>query len=361
MGWIGIADQTEGRFSLHGFGPDCGFRPIEPSETLLTRGTFVLETRMSPDTRPQDLFGFTRVYPWERSFILKAVPGGGVFVLHKQGPSVQHEALQLPPNDRTDIIRISYSWDTVASWAQLALERPEHDYVLIRDISAPRPFLISDWREAMLGRARMMASDVVFAALSSRVEPVGPAPTLSGDVPVATADGYVPLRRLRAEDRIVTADGKQVSIQSTVRRTVPARGSFAPIRLRAPYLGLVSDIVVAPDQQVVLAGSDVEYIFGRESVLVAARHLVDGRVAYPETSGQLMTYHQLLTARHDILDVAATQLESLYVGRMRRDVRRFEASILAGQPRAQVPEHGRRVSHHIKPFEAITLIDTLAA
>ncbi|NRB03583.1 MAG: Hint domain-containing protein [Rhodobacteraceae bacterium] len=361
MGWIGIADRDEGRFSTRGFGEDIGFRRIGSEDVLLTRGSFVLETRMSPDSGPQELFSFERSYPWERAFSLKAIPGGGIFLIHKHGHSITHAAIQISSNDRTDVIRISYVWDSIEGWARLGLERPDESGVVIRDIEAPRPFLLADWREAMLGRGRTMAMDVQFAALSTRVEPIGPMPTLCSPSPILTPEGYKPISAMNFGDQVVTAPSETVTIGHRVARTVPARGSFAPIRLRAPYLGLVSDIVVSPYQKVILQGSDVEYIFGRESVLVAARHLMDGRVGRPEPCGALVTYHQLLTARHDVLTVGGTQLESLYIGRIRRDDEKFQSSLLAGYARNTLPEHGRRVSKEIKPFEAITLIDALAA
>ena len=57
------------------------------------------------------------------------------------------------------------------------------------------------------------------------------------------------------------------------------RPIFHPIRLRAGYFGLTRDIAVSPNQKLVLRGSDVEYMFGREAVLVPARHLLNNIAA----------------------------------------------------------------------------------
>ena len=91
--------------------------------------------------------------------------------------------------------------------------------------------------------------DVDFLAISTRIEPVGPMPALTSRVPLATPNGQVETARLHRGDLVMTDTGDCVPILRKVSRTVPARGSFRPVRLRAPYFGLQRDIVVAPQQQ----------------------------------------------------------------------------------------------------------------
>jgi len=73
-----------------------------------------------------------------------------------------------------------------------------------------------------------------------------------------------------------------VPVLQTATRTVPARGSFAPIRMRAPYFGLQDDIIISPEQHVVIDGPEVEYLFSCEKVLTPARNLVNGFAARTE-------------------------------------------------------------------------------
>lgn len=361
MGWIGIIDGSEGRFSFDGFGHDIGFRPIPRDTEWLTRGTFVLETRVSPDAGPQELFGFDRTHPYDRTFCISALPGGGVTIVLRSKHEVTHTSIQLPATDRTDVIRISFMWDTTQGWAQLCMERPENDLVLLQTLENPLPFLLDDWRETVLGRDRHMAQDVVFAALSTRIEPVGPMPSLAADTPLLSPSGYRPISQIGRGDPLISIQNARVPILHKISRTVPARGSFAPIKLRAPYLGLTSDIIVSPDQRLILSGTDVEYVFGREAVLVPARHLVDGRVASYVNTGSLMTYHQLVMPKHDVLDAVGCAIESQYVGRLRRDSDKLAASLLSAFKRDTLPEHGHRIAQELRPFEAITLIDARAA
>ena len=361
MGWIGIIDRLEGRFAPEGFGHDLGFRKL-PRDTLhLDRGTFVLETRVSPDARPQELFGFAHTYPSDRTFLISAIPGGGATLVIQQGEDLTHASVPFPTTDRTDVVRISYMWDVEHNWGKLCLERPDSDLVLQRDVENPLAFALEDWRNTILGHGRYMAHDIVFAALSTRIEPIGPTPSLSAETPLLSPSGYRPISQIGRGDMLISTKNARVPVLHKISRTVPARGSFAPVHLRSPYLGLTSDIIVSPDQRLVLSGSDVEYDFGREAVLVPARHLVDGRVGTFLNQGSLATYHQLIMPKHDILDAVGCALESQYVGRIRRDQERLAASLLAGFKRDTLPEHGHRIAQELRPFEAITLIDGRAA
>ena len=105
-------------------------------------------------------------------------------------------------------------------------------------------------------------------------------PGLTAHTPITTQFGDKPICKLRRGDLVVTDEGELVPVLQVVRRIVPARGSFHPIRLRAPYFGLSRDIVVAPHQRLIMAGSQVEYIFSKEAVLVPARHLINDVSAF---------------------------------------------------------------------------------
>jgi len=146
-----------------------------------------------------------------------------------------------------------------------------------------------------------------------------------------------------------------------IRRTVPAKGSFQPARLRAPYFGLARDITVAPQQRMVIDGSEVEYLFGRESVLIPAQHLVNGVSAITRDDMPLITYCQLLLPNHEAVLAAGCPLESLYIGRIRRHATRLTASMLSEFARHSLPEHVKSAYPVLKPFEAITLANQRAA
>jgi hypothetical protein len=362
MGWIAIIDQHEGRFAPQGLDKPGTGRSYSPDH-LIPRGTLLLETRLSPDGRPQTLLAFQRLHPWPGTFSLRALPQGGIILVITQGDEIRHATLPLQADGRTDIVRLTYSWDAPARWGRLTLERPESDLIHSIDLPPPHPMPMADVEALARHRHnREMDPDVDFFAISTRVEPVGPMPALTSRVPIATPYGDMPVGQLRRGDLVLTDTGISVPILRMVSRTVPARGSFRPVRLRAPYFGLREDIVVAPQQRLVISGSEVEYMFGREAVLVPARHLRNGRSALYAKGPALVTYHHLLLPGHEaILAAGKCALESLYIGRLRRKPDHLQQSVLCDADRSRLPEHAKPVWPVLKPFEAITLAMQRAA
>lgn len=133
------------------------------------------------------------------------------------------------------------------------------------------------------------------------------------------------------------------------------------MRLRAGYFGLTRDIAVAPDQRLVMRGSDVEYTFGREAVLVPARHLVNNVSAVYAKGPETVALYQILLPGHEAVMASGCAVESLYIGRIRRKPEQLAASMLAEIDRSRLPEHAKPVWPVFKPFEAITLASSRAA
>lgn len=365
MGWIGISDQTEGRFALCGLGgaaPATADAALLDDCALMPRGTLMIETRLSSEGRPQTLLSFSRSHPWSGSFSVQALPDGGIVLIETQAGDVRHATLPYQPDDRTDTLRLTYCWDAPAKWGRLSLERPENDRVHAISLPPPHPMPLADMHTIITDpRQRQLDPDVIFIAISDQIEPIGPMPGLSANVPVCTPTGFVAASELKRGDCVDTDDGQIVPVLQNVSRSVPAFGSFRPVRLRAPYFGLRRDIVVAPQQRLVIRGSEVEYLFGSEAVLVPARHLVNGFSALYADSPDVVTYHHLLLPGHEAIIAAGASTESLYVGRLRRNPDLFGASILSGCDRARLPEHPKPLWPVLKPFEAITLALNRAA
>lgn len=366
MAWIAISDHEEQRFSLSGLGSDAG-RASTASEkmtpdTLLTRGSILLETRLAPEGRPQTLLSYRRMHPWVSGFSIQSIPNGGIAVVIHQGAEVFHTALAHDGTGRGDTLRITWSWDAPARWGQLAIERVGSDKLFLSRVDMPKPLMLADLQVmAMDPLQRHLDTDVTFFAVSDAIEPVGPMPTLTAHVPIATPYGYRLAGQLKRGDLVRTAEEWSVPVLDTVRRTVPARGSFRPVRLRAPYFGLEQDIIVAPDQRLVIGGSDVEYMFGQERVLVPARHLVNGIAAQYCASGTTASYTQIVLPDHQAMQVPGTHVESLYLGRLRRKPDQFAASLLADHDRSMLPEHANPAYPVLKHFEAVTLAEKRAA
>jgi hypothetical protein len=364
MTWLALTDHDDRRFSLRGLGSDKKDEPllVDHPHTMLTRGTIMFETRLSADGRPQVLFGYKTTHPWLRSLTFQAIPGGGIAMVQVQGKAITHAAIQHKDAGRTDVVRITYSWDSTAKWGRMTLEQPEDTHVVSVAVENPRPLSLDDIRDLMLGRSdQTFSPDMIFAALSDQIEPIGPMPTLLPDTPLATPWGYKPASQLQRGDTVMTQDAGVVPVLHRVNRMVPARGSYRPIRLRAPYFGLQQDIIVSPDQRLMIDGPEVEYLFSQEAVLVPARHLVNGFAALNEPCGPTICYSQLLLPSHETLLAAGTALESLYIGRIRRNLTHLQSSVLHNVDRGSLPEHGRPGHHVLRWYDAIHLARQRAA
>ncbi|MDU8910090.1 Hint domain-containing protein [Aestuariicoccus sp. MJ-SS9] len=357
MSWIAISGPEQSWVC-----PKTFDSPDTRRDRFLTRGSILLETRLSPEGRPQTLLSYDRRHPWPASLSLQAIPGGSIVLVMSQGEDVFHTLLDYPTDARTDVMRLTFSWDTRARWGRLTLERPESDAQTVRDTPPPPPLMLEDiYTLTQRPQLRQVDDDVLYFAVSTRIEPVGPMPSLTASVPIATPQGFRALDRLKTGDTVITRDNGVVPVLHTVHRVVPALGAFRPVRLRAPYFGLRRDIVVAPHQRLVIGGSEVEYIFGREAVLVPAVSLVNGLAAMHEDGHLTVRYSQVLLPGHEALMTADAGIESLYVGRLRRNKDRLEASLLRDCPRNLLPEHHRAGYQVLRPFEAIILAEARAA
>jgi len=274
---------------------------------------------LSPEGRLQTLIDFDSHGIWPSGLTLKAVPSGGVVLIVTQGNEISHSAVKQPVKGRTNTLRIVYAWDSVAGLGRLSVQHPDSVMADVALVHNPRPIRVADLRAMILRDS------------------------------------------LKRGDTVVTDVGETVPVLQTVHQTVPARGSFAPVRLRAPYFGLTRDMTVGSEQRIVLDGSDVEYMFGSEGVLAAATHLVNGRAAVIPTPAPTIRYTQLILQQAHAVRMQGACAETLFVGRLRRDERKFKASLLGRMDRNLIPEHGRTAHQVLQPFEAITLAQRRAA
>lgn len=359
MAWIGLRDKKRSLFDTRGLGPDRGQTAFDLNRGL-TRGTLLIETETSASSRPLPILRFTG--SGGLGLHLHVLPGGALVFVLTQGDSVQHCQFDTAEYGRTNRLLLSFSWDLEIGVGRFIVEQEERDGLLNAVMLPVRPLNIVDLGTLFSESAQVVISDdVVFAALSDRPEPIGPMPTLAGLVPLRTPDGYKPVGRLKRGDLVSTIDGHIVPILHQISRTVPAVGRFAPVRIRAPFFGLKSDLVVGSDQRLLIEGSEVEYLFGHEAVLVPARHLATAPVGHAMAMPDLITYSQVLLPDHEVIDAAGTALESMFIGRIRRKPTLLDMSLLAGFERATLPDHARKVFPVLGAFDAKVLAEHRAA
>ncbi len=364
MTWLALSDHTDCRLSLRGLGADKRAKPAlkDDPNTLLMRGTLMFETRYAFDADPQVLISHKSTDHGLRSLTFQTTASGSIAMVQVRDGKIVHAALPVQRAADTDVVRVTYSWDAAAGAGRITLERPGETALTSVNVANPQPLSLNDLRVLMLGQGdHTFAPDIVFAALSDQIEPVGPMSSLLPNTPVATPWGYKTVSNLQRGDTVMTVGAGVVPILHRLSRKVPARGSFAPIRLRAPYFNLHQDIIVTGDQRVLVDGPEVEFLFGENAVLVPARHLVNGFSAVKETAGTILRYTQLLLPAHETILAAGTALESLYIGQIHRDKTVLQASMLHHLDQATLPDHPAPTHQVLNWSEAVHLACQRAA
>ncbi|MEM7318704.1 MAG: Hint domain-containing protein [Pseudomonadota bacterium] len=364
MTWIALADADTNVFDPRGLdaSPDAAALIDTCDQALLPRGTLVIECRVPVGNRPRSLITYTGTDPWPFHISLQVLPDAGLIFVLNQGDEIVHQTLRPKENGRLDILRVSFCWDAPARRACLALEQSDQDQVTVLALPAPKPIRVADVRALFgTGADRYVAPGVVLMAVSSKVEPLGPRPSLDPNIPIDTPQGRRPLSALRRGDLVITGNGAVVPVLEKLYCTVPARGTTAPLLVRAPYFGLRQDIKVAPTQRLILTGSDVEYLFGHEAVLASARSLTGGHSVLPAETGHTVRYAQLLLPGHEPVQAAGATVESLYIGRLRRKPAQLATSILSGLDRHMLPDHGHVTYPVLRHFDARVLAEQRAA
>lgn len=263
--WIAISDQI---------------LPAAVGEALLASGSFVLEFDAPPDPGTV-LLDYQVGADWPRAFSIFVDAEAGIVLLHRQGERLLRHYLAGPLDFTGEsVARIVFSWDGPGrSWG-LALDLPASGRRRTTRGRDPVPMPLADLVAicAAEGETRRHAAVQWFGVRRGALPPSS-GPWIGPATPVATPSGPFRADALRVGDMILTATGDAVAVRAVQRMDLPGRGSFSPVLLRAPYFARRTDLLVAPDQLVLLSGAEVEYLFGEEHVLAEARHLTDGRAA----------------------------------------------------------------------------------
>ncbi|WP_149140409.1 Hint domain-containing protein [Gemmobacter caeruleus] len=127
------------------------------------------------------------------------------------------------------------------------------------------------------------------------------APWIGQRMPVATPTGLRPAGQLQRGDMVLTADGRARALRSVRQLDLPSRGWHTPVLLRAPYYSPQRDLLVSPDQKILLTGGAVEYLFDRDEVLAEARHMTDGRAALFDSRRPITRTVSLDTGEADLI------------------------------------------------------------
>ena len=132
---------------------------------------------------------------------------------------------------------------------------------------------------------------------------------------IMTPTGSRPAGQLKVGDLVVTRDHGIQPIRWIGRRTVAARGSFAPIEFAPNRLGNRTALRVSPQHRILVRDSALRLSHGVDEMLIAARHLIDGRFVR-QVEGGSIEYVHLMFDRHAIIFAEGLESESFHPGEM---------------------------------------------
>ncbi|MBJ6371863.1 Hint domain-containing protein [Sedimentitalea arenosa] len=134
-------------------------------------------------------------------------------------------------------------------------------------------------------------------------------PCFTAGTLVMTDSGLRPVEALEPGDLVLTADEGLRPLLHLARRQFPALGKFAPVLIRAGAMGNPRDLCVSQEHRMLVSGWRAELYTGQAEILVAAKHLVNGRDIVIREGGQVEYVH-LLFDRHQIVFAEGIASES---------------------------------------------------
>lgn len=180
------------------------------------------------------------------------------------------------------------------------------------------------------------------------------------DTGIVTPRGTRMVQDLRPGDLVVTRDHGLQPIRWIKSRTVPAIDRFAPIRIKNGVLsGQQQDILVSPQHRMLFSGYKSELLFGESEVLVAAKHLVDGKDVVIQDGG-MVTYYHILFDQHEVIYANGAASESFHPGEVGlsavTDAARAELFDLFPELRAMPMSYGATARRCLKQHEASLIL-----
>ncbi len=258
-GWIALSDREPE-------GP--------PPEGVLERGLFIAEIALPLDG-PQVLLDYRHD---GNALSLLHDAGAGIGLMVRQGREVRRHMLPgpLPQPAVSGIARLVFRWGPEGWALRYELEGVARE---ARGGPAPPPRLDDLARICARDGVAGRHPGLLWFGVTAGGEPPVALPWIGLRTPVATPTGLRPAGSLRRGEMVLTRDGRAEMLRAVRHLDLPARGLHAPVLLRAPYFSPNRDLLVSADQQILLGGGTVEYLFDEEEVLVEARHLIDGNSA----------------------------------------------------------------------------------
>lgn len=333
--------------------------PCVDSCGLLETGTIIAEVAVPPDLSERLVLMCHRAADdWVHGIAVLVDPSGRVRLVHRQGARRMSAEVRLPDVDYLRSAAIRFCWNAPRrDWA-LTVEDLVRGRTQAVTGADPLPVPEADALAMLAAAAPGAGGPLIWAAVTAEILATATEPMLHGAALVLTGRGLRRAADIRAGERLVTRDGGLQPVIWAGGTACAFRdlGSFAPVVLRANYLGAEEDLCLSPRQRIAIAGAEVEYLFGEDEVLIEARHLVNGRSVLAGRAGG-GRFVSLLLDRPELICVNGCWVESMWLGALADCPVGLSLSALgpaaaAGMP---VPLHRSTVRRVLLDYEARTL------
>ncbi|MBM1558795.1 Hint domain-containing protein [Sulfitobacter mediterraneus] len=164
----------------------------------------------------------------------------------------------------------------------------------------------------VLQNGTFVSSTYVTESTQTPVGSFGPTCFTPGTM-INTPTGARLIEDLRIGDLVETLDHGPQPIRYIVDGRFRAAGDFAPIRFEAGSIGNDQPLEVSPQHRMLISGWKAELFYEQASVLVAAKHLVNGH-SVRQVFGGPVRYLHLLFDQHEIVFGQGVPSESYFPG-----------------------------------------------
>ena len=164
----------------------------------------------------------------------------------------------------------------------------------------------------VLQNGTFVSSTFVTTATQTAVGDFGPTCFTPGTM-IETPDGPRAVETLKEGDLVLTKDAGAQPIIVIFDDTFRATHEIAPILFNVGAIGNTVPLMVSPQHRILITGWQSELLFGEDELLVAAKHLVNGRTVH-RVEGGTVRYIHLLFADHQIIWGQGIPSESFYPG-----------------------------------------------
>ncbi|MBB5723339.1 hypothetical protein FHS72_002979 [Loktanella ponticola] len=174
---------------------------------------------------------------------------------------------------------------------------------------------------------------------------------------IATPLGERAIETLQVGDQVMTRDHGLQDIRWVGQRAVAARDKLAPILIQPGVVtGQEMPLLVSPQHRMLFTGYRAELLFGESEVLIAAKHLLDGRDVIRQDGGQV-TYIHVLFDSHEVIYANGAATESFHPGDEGiagiDDAARAELFTIFPELRADISRYGQTARRCLRKHEAV--------